>query len=248
MPATATLLPLLVAVPILAACVLVAGGSVLPRRVVDVVATGTCLAVTGLAAGLVAGTGTGRTVTWFGGWHPTDRLSVGIPFVADGTSATLALLIGGLSSCALLFAWRYFESPGGHLHALMLFFVAGMEGFALSGDLFDMVVFFEVMGAAAYALTGFEVEDDQAVEGGLNFGIVNSLGAYLSLAGVAFLYARVGQLGLAQLGDALAHRPPDALVVVSFVLVVTGFLVKAAAVPFHFWLATRTRSPRHRCA
>ncbi|WP_310962642.1 complex I subunit 5 family protein [Nocardioides terrisoli] len=237
MNTTAALMPILVAVPILVSCLLVAAGSVLPRWAVDIIATGTALAVTGLGAALLVGTGTGRTVTWLGGWSPHHGLAVSIPFVADPTSAGLAVLIGGLGSCALLFAWRYFESAGGHFHALMLFFLAGMEGFVLSGDVFDMVVFFELMGAAAYALTGFEVEDEEAVEGGLNFGIVNSLGAYISLAGVALLYARVGQLGLPQLADALRDKAPDGLVVASFVLIVTGFLVKAAIVPFHFWLA-----------
>lgn len=231
------LLPLLVAAPILVACLLVAVGRRLPRLVVDVLATGTALGVTGVAALLLVVTDPGRTVSWFGGWTPVHRLSVGIPFVADSVSAGIALLVGGLMSCALLYCWRYFDSVEGHFHALMLFFLAGMEGFALSGDVFDMFVFFEVMSAAAYALTGFKVEDESAVEGGLNFGIVNSLGAYLSLTGIGILYARVGQLGLPQLGDALSHKPPDALVVAAFVLIVTGFLVKAAMVPFHFWLA-----------
>jgi multicomponent Na+:H+ antiporter subunit D len=231
------LLPVLVAGPILVACLLVAVGTVLPRRVVDALATATALGVTGAAALLLVLTDPGRTVAWFGGWQPTHRISVGIPFVADSVGAGLALLIGGLTSCALVYAWHYFDEGGSHFHALMLFFLAGMEGFVLSGDLFDMFVFFEVMGAAAYALTGIKIEDETAVQGGLNFGIVNSLGAYLSLTGIGLLYARVGQLGLPQLGDALSHKPPDALVVASFVLIATGFLVKGAVVPFHFWLA-----------
>ena len=66
------------------------------------------------------------------------------------------------------------------------------------------------------------------------FGIVNSLGAYVTLTGIGLLYGRTGQLGLAPLAVALAGHPPDALVAAGFVLVVTGFLVKAAVVPFHF--------------
>jgi multicomponent Na+:H+ antiporter subunit D len=100
-----------------------------------------------------------------------------------------------------------------------------------------MFVFFELMGAAAYALTGMKIEDETAVQGGLIFGIINSFGAYLSLAGVAILYSRFGQLGLPQLGEMLHRHRPDALIIVAFVLILTGFLVKAAMVPFHFWLA-----------
>ena len=146
-------------------------------------------------------------------------------------------LIGGLVFCALLYSWRYVESASGRYHALMLLFVAGMSGFALSGDVFDMFVFFELMGAAAYALTGMKIEDKSAVQGGLTFGIINSLAAYLSLSGVAILYARTGQLGLPQLGRQLSQHRPDALVVAAFVLILAGFMVKGAIVPFHFWVA-----------
>jgi multicomponent Na+:H+ antiporter subunit D len=59
----------------------------------------------------------------------------------------------------------------------------------------------------------------------------------LLLSGVGLLYARTSALNLAQIGDALSGRPPDALVVVAFGLIATGFLTKAAIVPFHFWLA-----------
>jgi multicomponent Na+:H+ antiporter subunit D len=112
-----------------------------------------------------------------------------------------------------------------------------MTGFALTGDLFDMFVFFELMGAAAYALTGMRIEEADSVQGGFTFAVVNSLGAYLSLAGIIFLYARTGALGMAQAGAALAGRPADALVVAAFVLIASGLLVKAAVVPMHFWLA-----------
>ena len=243
------LLPVLVAAPILAGCLLVAAGPVLRRRVVDSLATATALAVTGAAALLVVATGLDRRVSWTGGWRPVHRVTVGIPFIADPVSAGLALLIAGLTTCCFVYAWHYFDEGGSHLHALILFFLAGMEGLVLTGDLFDMVVFFELMGAAGYALTGIKVDDESAVEGGLNFGIVNSLAAYLSLTGLVILYARIGKLDLPGLGEALAHRPPDALVVASFVLISTGFLVKAAVVPFHFWLPdAQAAAPAPVCA
>jgi multicomponent Na+:H+ antiporter subunit D len=230
-------MPLVIVIPILMACIILAAGPYLPRRVTDVLATATAGGVTGLAAVLLARSGHGRVVTWIGGWRPTHGVSVGIPLIADPLNAGLALLVGGLVTSALLYSWTYIGSVSGRFFALMLLFMSGMEGFTLSGDVFDMFVFFELMGAAAYALTGMKIEDKTAVQGGLIFGIVNSLGAYLSLAGVAILYSRFGQLGLPQLGAMLRHHRPDALIVVAFVLIITGFLVKAAMVPFHFWLA-----------
>jgi multicomponent Na+:H+ antiporter subunit D len=230
-------MPVIIAGPIVVACLLIAAGHALPRRVIDILATGTAVAVTGLGAALVFATSHSRVVMWAGRWRPAHGLSVGIPLIADPLNAGLVLLAGGLMSCALLYSWRFIESVHGRFHALMLLFLAGMSGFALSGDVFDMFVFFELMGAAGYALTGMKIEDKTAVQGALIFGIMNSFGAYLSLAGVAIVYSRTGQLGLPQLGELLSRHHPDALVITGFVLIITGFLVKGAEVPFHFWLA-----------
>lgn len=237
MSSPAELMPAMVATCMVVACVLAVAGRVLPRRLIDGVAIATMLGVTCAAVALLRSTGEGRRYVWMGGWGPHDGVSVGIPFVADPASTGLAVLIGAVTTCALLFCWGYLDTVHGHFHALVLFFAAGTLGFAFSGDLFDLIVFFELMGGAAYALTAFHIEDETSLQGGLNFALVNSLGAYLSLTGLALLYARVGQVGLPQLHEALAHRGADALVVTSFVLVMTGFLVKGALVPFHFWTA-----------
>ena len=233
----ARLMPVIVAASVAIACLLLVAGSRLPRRVIDLLATGTAVTVTGLGVVVLTATRGGNSVTWSGRWEPAHGLSVGIPMIADPLAAGLAVLAGVLMSCALLYSWRYIDAVRGQFHVLMLMFLAGMEGFALAGDAFDMFVFFELMGAAAYALTGIKIEDASAVQGGLVFGIINSFGAYLSLTGVGLLYSRVGQLGLPQLGAALSRHHPDALTVAAFVLIVTGFCVKAAIVPFHFWLA-----------
>ena len=180
----------------------------------------------------------GTLVYWFGNWHPRPGgIAIGIAFVADPLGAGLAAFVGLLGTAALVFSWRYFESVGALFHALMLVFLGAMAGFCLSGDLFTMFVFFELMGTAAFALTGHKIEAE-SLEGALNFAIINSLGAFLTLWGIGLLYGRFGALNLAQLGRALeAAGPPDALVIVAFALIACGFLVKAAMVPFHFWLA-----------
>ncbi|HEY3467620.1 MAG TPA: complex I subunit 5 family protein [Amycolatopsis sp.] len=233
-----TALPaLVVALPLLAACVLLGLGLKLPRVVADGLATATALAVTVLTAVLLAGVQHGRVVSWLGGHRPDGTRSLGIVLAADGLNTTLALLASFLTTCALLYSWHYFEAVEARYHAMMLLFLTGMLGFLLTGDLFTLFVFFELMSGVAYALTGYRVEEADSVQGALNFGVVNSLGAYFTLMGIGLLYARGGQLGLAQLGVALDGRPADALVLAAFVLVCTGLLVKAAAVPFHFWLA-----------
>jgi len=119
----------------------------------------------------------------------------------------------------------------------MLVFLGGMNGFALTGDLFDMFVFFELMSVAAYALTGFLVEDEGALTGGMNFAVVNTLGSFAILLGIALIYAHTGALNLAQIGRTIAGHGTTGVVVVSFALIVVGMFTKAGVVPFHFWLS-----------
>jgi multicomponent Na+:H+ antiporter subunit D len=93
------------------------------------------------------------------------------------------------------------------------------------------------MSATAYALTAYRIEERGPLQGAINFAITNSVGAFMLLSGIALVYARTGALNLAQIGVALEHRPPDALVAVALTLILIGFLTKAAVVPMHFWLA-----------
>src|SRR5205823_6442451 len=135
------------------------------------------------------------------------------------------------------YSWRYFDAADGLFHALMLVFMAAMAGFSLTGDLFNMAVFFELMGAVAYALTAHKNEEQGPIQGAVNFAISNSIGAYAIFAGIGLLYARTGALNMAQIGAALDGHHADPLVIVAMSLLFIGFFTKAAAVPVHFWLA-----------
>ena len=138
---------------------------------------------------------------------------------------------------SLIYSWRYFKAADGLFHALMLVFLAAVAGFSLTGDLFNLAVFFELMGAVAYALTAYKIEERGPIQGAINFAISNSVGAYAIFIGIALLYARTGALNMAQIGKALDGHHADALVIVAMVLLFMGFLTKAATVPMHFWLA-----------
>ena len=236
MPATA-LTPVIIGLPIGMAAVLAALGARLPRRVLDATATATAATVTVLAVLLLVATSQGRVVAWAGGWTPHQGVSVGIALVADPFGAGLAVVAAVLSTAVLVFSWRYFQAVEVFFHALVLVFLAAMCGFVLTGDLFDMFVWFELMSAIAYALTGYQIEQAQPLQGAVNFGITNSIGAFATLLGITLLYGRTGALTFAALGATLTGAHPDAVIVVSMALILTGFLVKAAVVPFHFWTA-----------
>jgi multicomponent Na+:H+ antiporter subunit D len=233
----AELASIAVAVPLLVAAGLVGGALYVPRRVVDVAAILAALASAVLCAVLLADLDGGTAVYWFGGWTPRDGVAIGISFAIDPIGAGLAVFASTLFVAAFVFSWRYFVVIGPMFHALMLVFLAAMLGFSFTGDLFNLFVFFELLSVAAYALVAYDIEEEGPLQGALNFAVTNSIGAFLILTGIALLYGRTGALNMAQIGAALASGDADGLVVVSFTLMAVGFFVKAAVVPFHFWLA-----------
>jgi multicomponent Na+:H+ antiporter subunit D len=235
------LLALVVVIPLLTA----AGVSALTpvfrsrRRALDSVAIAAAGCVTVLLVIIMTRAARGEQVYWFAGFRPSHGIAIGIDFAVDPLSAGLASLAALLVTASMIFSWRYFERVASYFHAMMLAFLAGMVGFCLTGDIFDLFVWFELMGVAAYGLTAYRPEERGPVQGALNFAITNSVGAYLWLSGIGLIYGRTGALNMAQIGQYLIrHRStPSGLVVVAFVLILIGLLIKSAIVPFHFWLA-----------
>jgi multicomponent Na+:H+ antiporter subunit D len=233
------LLPLVTVTPLLMAAMIAALNPLLgrARRVLDGVAILTSAAVAGLLIAILIQVAHRDQVYWFAGFRPHHGIAIGIDYAVGPLNAGLALLAAVLVTTAMIFSWRYFARVGSYYHALMLAFLAGMTGFCLTGDIFDLFVWFELMGVAAYALTAYRPEERGSLQGALNFAITNSVGAYLSLSGIALIYGRTGALNMAQISRHIASHRPDGLVVVAFVLIIAGLLVKGAIVPFHFWLA-----------
>ena len=236
MTAVQQLAPLAVVIPLLAAAV-IGGLGFIPRRAQEAIAIAAALASTTLCAILLAHAEHGPIVYWLGDWHPHHRVALGISLTVDQLGAGIATLTGVLVVSSLVYSTRYFDELEAPYLALVMAFTAGMLGFALTGDLFDMFVFFELMSVAAFALTAVNIEERGPIQGAINFAVTNSIGGFALLVGIALLYGRTGALNLAQIGLALERHPPDGLVAVALLLVIAGFLTKAAAVPFHFWLA-----------
>jgi multicomponent Na+:H+ antiporter subunit D len=230
---------LAVVVPLLMAALLSGLGPLLRhrRRILDVSAIATSAAVAVVLIALMVRTAHGDEIYWFGGFRPHRGVAIGIDFAVGPLSAGLAALAAVLVTAALIFSWRYFERVGTFFHTLMLTFLAGMTGFCLTGDIFDLFVWFELMSVSAYALTAYRPEERGPIQGALNFAITNSVGAYLSLSGIAVIYGHTGALNMAQIGQDLARRPASGVVVVAFLLIISGLLIKSSIVPFHFWLA-----------
>ena len=229
------LLPLTVAVPLLTAAFVVATDHVFPVRLTNAVAIAGAGVTTAFAVLAMVQAERADTLHWFGGWEPRHGVAVGIDFTGEPLGAGMAALASGLTLVALVYSWTFLREASRLVDALVLVFCGAACGFSLTGDLFNMFVWFELMGVAAYALAGFQVEELGPVQGAFNFAITNTVGAYMLLLGIALLYARTGALNLAQIGQALSGQAVDGLLLAAVTLVLVGFFVKAAVVPFHMW-------------
>lgn len=231
------LVPLPVVLPLAVAMAMLAAAHFLPARLPDVVTMLTALAVAAIAAVLAAESArSGMLVYWFGGWTPRPGVVLGIGFGVDAASAAIAAFIGLLFAATIVFAWGYFDEAHAHFHVLMLLFLGAMEGFCLTRDLFNLFVWFEVMSVAAFALTAYRLERPSLV-GALNFTVTNSLASFMMLGGIGLIYARVGALDFQALSSAIARQGVDPVVIGSFCLLAAALMIKAAIVPFHFWLS-----------
>lgn len=230
------LAPLPVALPLAVAAFLLLVGRFLPPRAPDAIAVLSSLAVLAAALVICLDAAAAPLVYWFGNWVPRGEVVPGIGFVLGQADAAIAAFIALLFAASFIFAWGYFEDIRAFFHVLMLLFLAAMEGFCFTHDLFNLFVWFEVMSVTAFALTAYRLESS-ALEGALNFTITNSIGSFLMLGGIGLLYLEAGTLDFGALARGLAHAPQSSLAIAAFCLLATALLIKGAILPFQFWLA-----------
>ncbi len=162
----------------------------------------------------------------------------GIVLVLDRLSATMVLLTTLLALAVVLYAvGSGWDSRGRNFHALFQFQLMGILGAFLTGDAFNLFVFFEVLLIASY---GLMIHGGGAVrlQAGVQYVVYNLLGSTLFLLALGTLYAVTGTLNMADLALRVAELPPEetALLRVGAVMLLLVFAIKAAVLPLHFWL------------
>lgn len=161
----------------------------------------------------------------------------GILLVADRLSAWMLVVTALLALFALLYAARGTDAAGRHFHVLFQWQLLGLNGAFLTGDLFNLFVFFEVLLIASYALLLHGGGRDRT-RAGLHFVVVNLVGSTLFLFAVGTLYGVLGTLNMADLAVQVAATPPEnlGLVRAAGLLLFGVFALKAALLPFYLWL------------
>jgi len=163
----------------------------------------------------------------------------GIVLVADRLSTLMVALTSVLGACSMIFALARWDRAGPRFHALFLLLVMGVNGAFLTGDLFNLFVFFEIMLAASYGLA-LHGSGEARIRAGLAYIAVNLTASMLFLIGVSLIYGVTGTLNMAD----LAVRIPQiaaadrGLFHVGAAVLGVAFLTKCAMWPLGFWLTT----------
>ncbi len=163
----------------------------------------------------------------------------GIVLVIDGLSALMLLLTATLALAALIFSLAKWHAVGAHFHSLFQLLLAGVNGALLTGDLFNLFVFFEVMLAASYGLL-LHGTGTLRVKAGLHYIAVNLVAALFFLIGVSLVYGTAGTLNMADLAMRMPEMEPERLILMEAGAAVLGvaFLIKVGMWPLCFWLPT----------
>jgi multicomponent K+:H+ antiporter subunit D len=160
-----------------------------------------------------------------------------IVLVADRLSATMVLLATLLGLAALLFSLARWNRAGPRFYTLLLVLLMGVNGAFLTGDLFNMFVFFEVFLAASYGLA-LHGSGAARVQASLHYIVINLAASLLFLIGAALIYGVTGTLNLADLAQRIPGVPAGdrALLEAGAAVLGIAFLVKAGMWPLCFWL------------
>lgn len=168
----------------------------------------------------------------------------GITLIADMLSAVMILMTGiiglAMGIYSLASTGRGHEKFG--YYPLMHLLLAGVAGAFLTGDIFNLYVWFEVMLVASFALLILGGERAQ-MEGAIKYVTLNLLASVIFLTAIGLLYGTVGTLNMADIALRLSEAEHSGMVEVLAVMFMVAFGIKAAAFPLFFWLPASYHTP-----
>ena len=206
----------------------------MPRATQRAVSVLSVLALLGISVALLAEASSGVVTPYrLGNWEPP----FGIVLVLDQLSALMVALTSMVGLGAVLFAARGLDLGGRNFHALLQFQLMGLNGAFLTGDIFNLFVFFEILLIASYGLM-LHGGGKERIAAGLHYVVLNLAGSAFFVVGLGMVYGSLGTLNMADL--ALRVREIDGgmtgVVQGAALLLLVVFALKAALLPLYFWL------------
>jgi multicomponent Na+:H+ antiporter subunit D len=182
-------------------------------------------------------TGENLTVYKVGGWEPVNKIPIGIYMVLDGFSVIVLCIVNVLGLLSAFYSISYIKryTAENYFYALFCLMVAGMNGVVLSGDLFNIFVFLEISVISSYALVAFGVEKNE-LEASFKYQVLGTLASFMILFGIGFIYWKTKTLNIADIKEVFNSGYDKAYYLFVQTLILSGFGLKAAIIPFHAWL------------
>lgn len=175
----------------------------------------------------------GMLVYKVGGWVPP----IGICMVLDGLTSFMLVTVNSIAFLVTIYSISYMEryTAKWKFYTLFLLMLAGMNGVIVTGDMFNLFVFLEIAAISSYALVAFGTEHEE-LEASFKYTVMGLLASSFILLGIALLYSFTSTLNMADMSRFLAKTGAGQIVPFVTVLFLMGFGLKAALVPFHWWL------------
>jgi len=176
----------------------------------------------------------GTIYYWLGGWSPPW----GIEYVVDALNAYILVIILFLGLLCAIHSKSSVEHelPGKKVSFFTLYqlFITGLCGVTVTGDIFNMYVFIEILSLSAYALVGSK--GGTSLRAGFTYLVMGSIGACFFLIGIGFLYSVTGSLNIHDLSLLLPPLYGSRTVQAAFIFISVGLGIKMAIYPLHTWL------------
>lgn len=168
-----------------------------------------------------------------GGWIPP----IGISMVMDGLTCFMLVTVNLIAFLVTIYSISYMEkyTAKDKFYTLFLLMLAGMNGVIITGDMFNLFVFLEIAAISSYALVAFGTEHEE-LEASFKYAVMGCLASSFILLGIALLYSFTSTLNMADISRTLTERGGNKIIFFVSTLFLMGFGLKAALVPFHWWL------------
>jgi len=230
------LIPLFVAIPLIAAFLIVVFGKLF-KGFHRFLAPLTLLILLCMAVFEFTGLGENSIPYAMGGWIGKEGLPLGIYLVLDGFSVLMLCIINLIGLIALFYSLSYIAkyTAENNYYALFCLIIAGMNGVVLSGDLFNLFVFLEVSVISSYALVAFGVGKTE-LEASFKYQVLGGLASMLILLAIGLIYWQTKTLNIADIRKVFEGGYSASFYLFVQVLLIAGFGLKAAIIPFHAWL------------
>ncbi len=172
-----------------------------------------------------------------GGWEPIKGIPIAIYFVLDPFSGFMLIIINMMAFISTLYSVSYITKFTGekYFYTLLALMVAGLNGIVITGDIFNLYVFLEITVISSYALVAFGTEKEE-LEASFKYQVLGGIATALILFSIGMIYWYTKTLNIFDISAILKNSSDHKLIEFTQLMLIAGFGLKAAIMPFHGWL------------